>query len=505
MEDRNKYLYADKNEQLRSANKLLVIGYIIFYLFVLAIVVISYFRGIRSSGYTAAMASIVLLVISLTVIMFNKNKYDSRIKYIASSGLMIVTFLVAFAFDNYYMRFMAVIPFTLNVLSYDKKFFARFGMINSAINIIVTFLKTSILNEYTGEAIIDNWCATLAIVMFMVFLYVTVDVGRRFNEDAIGRLEEEKASQKKMLDDIVSVAEEVRRGTENAMSIVTELNDSTDVVNRSVRDISESTQSTAEDIQNQTIMTNSIQDAITDTLQRSENMVLVANESDKLNSQNLELIHEIKQQSTMISDINSDVSKSMDKLQERTNKVKSIADVIYSISSQTNLLALNASIESARAGEAGKGFAVVAEEIRKLAEETREETESIGVILEELSQEAEEVAEAVNNSVSATQTQDASVNKASESFECMDKNFRKLITDIGGIDKMLNNLSEANNQIVENIMHLSATTEEVTAASEQSAEMSDKNLVKAENTKKVLNQVLEVSYQIDKYLTEESL
>lgn len=46
---------------------------------------------------------------------------------------------------------------------------------------------------------------------------------------------------------------------------------------------------------------------------------------------------------------------------------------------------------------------MVAEEIRKLAEETREETESIGVILEELSQEAEEVAEAVNNSVSATQ------------------------------------------------------------------------------------------------------
>lgn len=70
---------------------------------------------------------------------------------------------------------------------------------------------------------------------------------------------------------------------------------------------------------------------------------------------------------------------------------------------------------------------------------------------------------------------------------------------------MLNNLSEANNQIVENIMHLSATTEEVTAASEQSAGMSAKNLVKAENMKKVLNQVLEVSYQIDKYLTEESL
>lgn len=398
---------------------------------------------------------------------------------------------------------MAAIPFIANIISYDRRFFVIFGIINSVLNIFSTYIKTFITNVYTGEAIVDNWLATFAIIAMMIILSLTVNIAKRFNDDAMGRLEEEKATQKNMLDAIINIAEEVRSGTENAMSIVNELNESTDIVNSAVKDISDSTYSTAEDIQTQTVMTNNIQTSIADTLVRSENMVQVANESDDLNSRNLELIREIMQQSTAISDINSNVATSMDKLQERTNAVKSIAEAIYSISSQTNLLALNASIESARAGESGKGFAVVADEVRQLAEKTREETESITIILDELSQEAAEVAAAINQSVTATQTQNGLINQASESFGHMNKNVNELIADIAGIDKMLNGLSEANNQIVDNIVRLSATSEEVTASSDQSAELSNHNLVKAENTKQILNQVLEVSYQIDQYLIGE--
>lgn len=81
---------------------------------------------------------------------------------------------------------------------------------------------------------------------------------------------------------------------------------------------------------------------------------------------------------TNMEETGSKVSEILDILNEAIEDSKSVDQVnnltsdILSISSQTNLLALNASIEAARAGEAGRGFAVVAEEIRQLADSSRE-------------------------------------------------------------------------------------------------------------------------------------
>ena len=196
----------------------------------------------------------------------------------------------------------------------------------------------------------------------------------------------------------------------------------------------------------------------------------------------------------------TEMKKNMDALMDVINHMNEVIEGINAISEQTNLLALNASIEAARAGEAGKGFAVVAEEIRQLAEKTRSETESIAQILDELFKNAEDAATAVSRSIEATNAQDSMIAKASESFSGMNENVNTLVQEIEGIDGMLNRLSDANNQIVDNISNLSATTEEVTSSSVQVADLSVENLNNAEQAKQKLDNVLAVSHELDKYI-----
>ena len=232
-------------------------------------------------------------------------------------------------------------------------------------------------------------------------------------------------------------------------------------------------------------------------------MVQVAKESGTLNESSINAMNHLKTQAEVIAAANEDVATLMNTLKERTEAVKGIVDTIFSISSQTNLLALNASIESARAGEAGKGFAVVADQIRNLAEESRKETENIAKILEELSDGTNAASDAVTQSVEAAQVQNDMIQNASESFSGMSGNMSKMIENIEHMDSMLNSLKQANDRIVENIMQISATAEEVTAASTQAENLSNQNLENAENAQKLLTGVLSVSEKLNTYQAQE--
>ncbi len=154
-----------------------------------------------------------------------------------------------------------------------------------------------------------------------------------------------------------------------------------------------------------------------------------------------------------VADIRTGMGESLTAIVELTrfsNQIGEIVDTISSIAEQTNLLALNAAIEAARAGEAGRGFAVVADEIRKLAEESRQATKKIAEILGKIGEQAKKV-EKVTTGVS--QRVDGYVSTVKEAGESL----KLLINKIEEVSRMTTDLAATAEE-------QSGATEEVSAA-----------------------------------------
>ena len=494
------FKYADQEEQLKRANRFLVSGYLIFYAILMIIMWACYFVGIRSKGLTMMVSGIVLVSCIAIFLLSRKFLTSRKLKMMALPFLLVVCYVTGFAFTQGFIQLLGIFPLVGCMLFFDKKFSLISGIAYAVMEVLVTTAKIIQHINLEGDSALNQIFVLVICLVLLVLLYCVTSIAEQFNKDTLGEVHEKNAKMQTMLDDVIGVATEVRKGTESAMDIVNDLNGSSEVVNGAMKNISESTLSTAENIQTQTTMTANIQQSIEDTLTSSETMVEIAKQSGQINRQSMDVMNRLKEQSQVISNTNQDVAKAMEALQAKTEEVRNIADTILGISSQTNLLALNASIESARAGEAGRGFAVVADEIRQLAERTKQETEEISKISDDLTENATRAANAVSQSVSATDAQDVMITEASESFEAMNDNVTELITHIENIDDRLSRLSEANNQIVDNITNLSATTEEVTASSNQAAELSNANMENAESAKNQLTGVLDVSHQLDKYL-----
>ena len=252
------------------------------------------------------------------------------------------------------------------------------------------------------------------------------------------------------------VVDEVRQSVQTSNGSVSDLSALTEELSATMQNISENASSINDNTESVAAEVNDIADKTSEINQYTKEMKNHALSMETAAKTNMESTGEKVNKILTVLEQAIEDSNSV-------NQVNTLTDDILNIASQTNLLALNASIEAARAGEAGKGFAVVAEEIRVLAEQSKDAVANIQAVTENVDNAVGNLTKDSNRLLNFV---DTDIVKSFDEFEKMADDYNM---DASKINDLVSDFSATSEELVASISNITEAIDGITSASNDSA------------------------------------
>ena len=306
--------------------------------------------------------------------------------------------------------------------------------------------------------------------------YAQGDMTARMNIDAKGDFAKLACSLDNVGENLTALLREVNNSvdmvsatSQELASSAEEMNASTEQVSSAIQQISKGAQNQASQVEDTAKIMAGISSSVLTVVTRSNS----ATEAAKCaNSSAIAGKDAVQNTIKKMQEIQRAVSESatvIESLGKRSEEIGQIVDVITNISDQTNLLALNAAIEAARAGEQGRGFAVVAEEVKNLAEDSREAAERIAKMIKEVQNETSKAVESMHLGTKEMTEGMLIVEQTGKAFADISTQVATTSDEVKTICSLMEEQKEGTQRAAKSIDGLASIAEETASASEESA------------------------------------
>jgi len=302
------------------------------------------------------------------------------------------------------------------------------------------------------------------------------DLTQKINIKAKGEINEIVESFKKMQDNLKSLVGEIQETSSSVASTsqevassAEEMNASIEQVSSAIQQISRGSQNQASQVEETAMVMKEMSMSVEDVAKRTETAADAARLTSKSAASGQKIMVEAVTKMEQIQHVVGESAGTIESLGTRSEEIGQIVDVITNITDQTNMLALNAAIEAARAGEQGRGFAVVAEEVKNLAEDSREAADRIAKMVKEIQKETSYAVEAMKKGM-------REVEEGTKLLKETDKAFSEIADVSANASAQVDLISAATQQqlagtdkVVKSIDNIASVAEEAASASEESA------------------------------------